>query len=99
MKIKQDGGYAWIVCAASFFHHVIQGGILLSVGIFYIMFKRQIDGSPSTIALVPSLSLGFFFIVGKCSFRIYCNNEIETLSQWLESLTILHRIDVDLMPA
>ena len=52
---EQDGCYAWLVCFASFLHHTIQGGIIFSVGIFYIIFRDALDSSDSAVALIPAI--------------------------------------------
>ena len=62
---KPEGGYGWVVVAASFVTHAITGGVLYSMGIFYIMFKENLEGESSVIALVPSIFSSCSFALGK----------------------------------
>ena len=60
----QDRGYAWVVCAASFFSHVAQCGVLYSMGMFYIVFRENMQGGSSAISLVSSINAGTAFFTG-----------------------------------
>ena len=66
--MPQASGYAWVVCAASCFFQAVNGGIQYCAGIFYIMFKENVEGDESAIALVPSLNLGIHLTFCKYGF-------------------------------
>ena len=61
----QDSGYAWVVAAASFLVLVIQGGMIYSMGVFYIMFQRGLDADHGAVSLVTSLNYSILYIVCK----------------------------------
>ena len=61
----QDGRYACVVCGASFLFNIMQGVILYCTGIFYIILKENLEAGDSEIALVTSLTQGFFTLACK----------------------------------
>ena len=66
--MPQDSGYAWVVCGASFLFQAVNGGFQYCAGIFYIMFKENLEGDESAIALVTSLNLGIYLTFCKYDF-------------------------------
>ena len=70
--MPQDSGYAWVVCAASFCFQVINGGFTYCAGLLYIMFKENVEGSDSAIALVTSLNVGIYLLF--CKFIYLSKN-------------------------
>ena len=67
--MPQDSGYAWVICAASFLFQAVNGGFHYSAGIFYIMFKENIEGGDSAIAFITSLNLGTYLAF--CKYRLW----------------------------
>ena len=65
---EQDSLYSWVVCACTGIVLVIHCGVLYSMGVFYIMFREQIDGDKSAMALAPALNMGMYFLIGKQTF-------------------------------
>ena len=61
----KDHGYAWVVCVASCLAQVVQGGLLYSMGVLYIMFKNGLDAGDGALSLVTSLNYSILYIVGK----------------------------------
>ena len=61
----EDGCYAWAVCAATFLVLVIQGGLVYSMGVFYIMFQQGLDAGDSALSLVTSLNYSILYLVCK----------------------------------
>ena len=59
----QDGGYAWVVCGASCLILVIQGGLVYSMGVLYIMFQDALDAADTTLSLITSLNICIIYIV------------------------------------
>ena len=66
----QDGGYAWVICTASFLTQVAFGGLVNSMGIFYIMFQNGLDVGDTAASLVTSINLGISCLIGKYNFSI-----------------------------
>ena len=50
-----DGGYGWVVLAASFCAHFFIYGVAWSVGVFYQIFIEHFDESSASIALITSM--------------------------------------------
>lgn len=65
---KMDGGYGWIIVASSFLAHMLQYGIVWSVGVFYVLFLENIDGEQGAVALISSLNTATFYVTGKYTF-------------------------------
>lgn len=57
-----DGGYGWVIVAASFFVHVFVLGNVYSFGVFYPVFISSFDGSPASVAWIGSI--GFCMLAG-----------------------------------
>ena len=53
-----DGGWAWVVCLASFICMVICDGMLFSFGVLFIDLLEYFDAGNSKTALIGSLFMG-----------------------------------------
>ena len=63
-----DGGFGWVIVAASFLCNLIVDGIAYTFGIFFGDFVRYYDAPKGKVAWVGSLLSGFYLSVGKfCS--------------------------------
>lgn len=68
---EKDRGYAWIVCLASFISQMMQCGILYSMGMFYILFKKNMQGDSEYVALVSSIHAATCYLTGKKLFTFH----------------------------
>ncbi|XP_054723796.1 monocarboxylate transporter 12-like [Uloborus diversus] len=59
-----DGGFGWVIVAASFLCNLIVDGIAYTFGIFFMEFVRYYDVPKGKVAWVGSLLSGFYLSVG-----------------------------------
>uniref|UniRef100_A0A2C9L8S0 Major facilitator superfamily (MFS) profile domain-containing protein n=1 Tax=Biomphalaria glabrata TaxID=6526 RepID=A0A2C9L8S0_BIOGL len=59
-----DGGYGWVIVAASFFHHMIVGGIGRSEGLFFLQYQERFGSSAQMTAWPMSLMSTLNFCMG-----------------------------------
>ncbi|XP_068678261.1 uncharacterized protein [Montipora foliosa] len=59
-----DGGWAWVVCFASFFNHSVIFGTIQSFGTLFISLLSEFNAGESATAWVGSLGYGFLFVIG-----------------------------------
>ncbi|GAU88389.1 hypothetical protein RvY_01098 [Ramazzottius varieornatus] len=63
-----DGGYGWVIVAASFFCNFIVDGIAYSGSQYVMAWKAEFpDADESTISLIPSLLNGVYLLMGPIS--------------------------------
>ena len=66
LPIAPDGGWGWVILAASFFLNFIVDGIGYTFAIIYDDLGATFDTSKSQTAVVGSLLTGIYCIVGRC---------------------------------
>ncbi|XP_035211198.1 monocarboxylate transporter 12-like isoform X2 [Stegodyphus dumicola] len=59
-----DGGFGWVIVAASFLCNLILDGIAYTFGIFFMEFVRYYEVPKGKVAWVGSLLSGFYLSVG-----------------------------------
>jgi len=60
-----DKGYAWIIVLAGFFSHMLQYGVVWTVGVFYVVFLENIEHNGSAqVSLVASLNTAVYYGTG-----------------------------------
>lgn len=59
-----DGGWGWVVVAASLCIHLIQDGIAFSFGVLFVEFTREFQASKTSASWVGSLFLSVPLITG-----------------------------------
>ncbi|XP_015610429.1 monocarboxylate transporter 12 [Cephus cinctus] len=64
MLVPPDGGWGWVVVAASFMCNVFVDGIISSFGIFLNDIGSTFGVSRARVALVGSLQTGFYLMAG-----------------------------------
>ena len=62
---EQDGPRSWLVALACFISHSLVCGIAFTVGIYYVVFLAEFEGSAGATALVGSLNFGTLCITGE----------------------------------
>ncbi|KAK8721255.1 hypothetical protein OTU49_012858 [Cherax quadricarinatus] len=62
--VPPDGGWGWVVVAASFMCNVVVDGIIFSCGMLLPRFREEFNVSNSEVSWVSSLLGGFYLIVG-----------------------------------
>ena len=67
--MEQSRTFPWILCAATFTFNILNCGMTSSAGLLYIMFKENVEGGDSAIALVNSLNLAMYSLSCKYSER------------------------------
>ena len=65
LPVPLDGGYGWVVCAASFVSMVISDGIMFSFGVFFIELLDYFQEGVGKTAMVGSLLVGVSLLGGK----------------------------------
>lgn len=61
-----DGGWGWVVVAASFFCNLMVDGYTYSVGVFLGKIAESLHASKAKTAFMGSLLSGFCLMSGKC---------------------------------
>ncbi|XP_064594828.1 monocarboxylate transporter 12-like [Liolophura sinensis] len=59
-----DGGWAWVICFASFFANFLLDGVLFAFGVIILELLDYFEDSKSKTALVGSVLLGFSIAMG-----------------------------------
>lgn len=65
MVVPPDGGWGWVVVAASFCCNMVVDGIIYSFGMFLGVISESFDESKAKVSLVGSLLSGFYLMEGK----------------------------------
>lgn len=65
LPVPPDGGWGWMVCAASFFMSLIVDGCCYSYGIFYMEYLDYFKASKAKTTLVGALLPGCYLLVGE----------------------------------
>ncbi|GFY44225.1 monocarboxylate transporter 7 [Trichonephila inaurata madagascariensis] len=60
----KDGGWGWVIVAATFFIRVIVDGFIYTFGIFYVEFLEYFKCTSGAASLVMSLLVGVCYLVG-----------------------------------
>jgi MFS transporter, MCT family, solute carrier family 16 (monocarboxylic acid transporters), member 14 len=66
VAVPPDGGWGWVIVAASFFCNFVVDGIIFSFGMFKSHIVNDFQETEARAALVGSLLSGFYLIAGKC---------------------------------
>lgn len=69
MVVPPDGGWGWVVVAASFMCNLIVDGIIFTFGMLRPSLVKQFGVSESQVNLVGSLQSGFYLMAGKSALR------------------------------
>ncbi|XP_033228511.1 monocarboxylate transporter 10-like isoform X2 [Belonocnema kinseyi] len=64
MVVPPDGGWGWMIVAASFMCNLVVDGIIFSFGVFLEAISQQLEVSNAKVALVGSLQSGFYLMAG-----------------------------------
>ncbi|KAK2589234.1 hypothetical protein KPH14_002036 [Odynerus spinipes] len=64
MVVPPDGGWGWVIVAASFLCNLFVDGIIFSFGVFLNDIAKAFDVSHASVALVGSLQTGFYLMAG-----------------------------------
>lgn len=64
MIVPPDGGWGWVIVAASFMCNVVVDGIIFSFGAFLPKIGEHFTVSKASVAMVGSLQTGFYLITG-----------------------------------
>lgn len=59
-----DGGYGWIIVLAAFFSNFVVDGMANCFAVFLPEYQRYFDSSKGTTALVGSLLIGSYLLIG-----------------------------------
>ncbi|XP_013415330.1 monocarboxylate transporter 9 isoform X2 [Lingula anatina] len=59
-----DGGYGWVIVVASFLNQILSIGVPFSVGVYYVAFLEEFQGSKGLTAWIGSIHTGLLFGAG-----------------------------------
>ena len=62
---EQDRGYAYVIAIASFLGHVLQFGVVWTVGVFYEVFIELFPENSGKVAFISSINTATFYLVGE----------------------------------
>ena len=81
MIVPPDGGWGWVIVAASFLCNLVVDGIMFSFGVFLQKIMEQFDVNQDKASLAGSLQTGFYLMAGmanaKFSIIIIQNKDIK----------------------
>jgi hypothetical protein len=63
--IPPDGGWGWVIVAASFFCNLVVDGIIFAFGMFLGDISAAFNESKANVSIIGSLLAGFYLMVGK----------------------------------
>lgn len=63
--VPPDGGWGWVIVAASFFCNLVVDGIIFAFGMFLSDISQAFDESKAKVSIIGSLLAGFYLMVGK----------------------------------
>ena len=67
-RARRDHGFAWVVAVAAMFSHMLQYGVVWTVGVFYVVFLENIkNNGAGEVAMISSLNTAVFYGVGQCT--------------------------------
>lgn len=69
MVVPPDGGWGWVIVAASFMCNLFVDGIIFSFGVFLNDISDAFAVSKARVALVGSLQSGFYLMAGQWQKR------------------------------
>ncbi|XP_058802122.1 monocarboxylate transporter 3 isoform X2 [Phymastichus coffea] len=64
MVVPPDGGWGWVVVAASFMCNLVVDGIMFSFGVFLSPLSQHFGVSKASVSLAGSLQTGFYLMAG-----------------------------------
>ncbi|XP_034944405.1 monocarboxylate transporter 13-like isoform X2 [Chelonus insularis] len=64
MVVPPDGGWGWVIVAASFMCNVVVDGIIFSFGVFLNHISDAFQVPKSSVAVAGSLQTGFYLMAG-----------------------------------
>ena len=80
--VPPDGGWGWVIVAASFFCNLVVDGIIFAFGMFLKDISQAFGESKAKVSIIGSLLAGFYLMVGKWhtvrTFSTLVNNTIRT---------------------
>lgn len=62
--VPPDGGWGWVIVAASFFCNLVVDGIIFAFGMFLNDISQAFDESKAKVSIIGSLLAGFYLMVG-----------------------------------
>lgn len=63
--VPPDGGWGWVIVAASFFCNLVVDGIIFAFGMFLSDISEAFNESKAKVSIIGSLLAGFYLMVGK----------------------------------
>ena len=63
--VPPDGGWGWVIVAASFFCNLVVDGIIFAFGMILSDIGNAFDESKAKVSIVGSLLAGCYLMVGK----------------------------------
>lgn len=64
MVVPPDGGFAWVIVAATFVNNFLIDGIVYSFGLLMASMAATLNVSLAEVALIGSVQVGVFYLSG-----------------------------------
>lgn len=79
MVVPPDGGWGWVIVAASFMCNLFVDGIIFSFGVFLNDISDAFAVSKARVALVGSLQSGFYLMAGQWQKKEYKSSDTRAI--------------------
>lgn len=71
VAVPPDGGWGWVIVAASFMCNLIVDGIVFSFGVFLDEIAKDLGASKTEVTIAGSLLSGVYMIIGMSSIYLF----------------------------
>ena len=66
-----DSLWSWIVCAATFFSHIVAIGFSYAISVYYVEFLAVFNESSGTTSWLSSLNYGMLCLIGGYMYLLF----------------------------
>ena len=66
-----DSPWSWVVCAATFFSHIVAVGFSYAISVYYVEFLAVFNESSGTTSWLSSLNYGMLCLIGGYMYLLF----------------------------